>query len=199
MVTFFPEDVAHEEKQSGSSYFDVASLSHLFVPTRREKIQSKLKSMRKDASRLMSSPPRSLRGETDLACTAVAVFFEARGEPVKGQRAVASVVLQRALTPDRWGDSACDVVRPVQFSFMQTRYGFPRITRQEGWKAAWARAVSIAEHVLAEGPMPELKGADHYHTRGVRPAWRLTMPRVAAIGNHLFYADPKSPPLPTEK
>ncbi len=98
------------------------------------------------------------------------------------------------MTPDRWGDTPCEVVRPVQFSFMTSRYGFPAITGKEDWRRAWPLAIDVAARTLLSGPMPELQGADHYHTPAVKPYWRLEMPRIGAIGNHLFYADSRSRP-----
>jgi spore germination cell wall hydrolase CwlJ-like protein len=192
MVSFFPEDIAVEEAKSDQSFFDIQKLAKLFPGKSSDTLGDTMADLQADANRLVSSPPKSLKGETSLACTAVAVFFEARGESFEGQEAVASVVLQRALTPGRWGSTPCDVVRPVQFEFMTSRYGYPRITKQPGWQTSWPKAVNVAAQILAGGPLPELKGADHYHTRQSRPYWRLKMPRVAAIGNHFFYADPLS-------
>lgn len=192
MVSFFPEDIAVEEAKSDQSFFNIQKLAKLFPGLSHDTLGDTISDLQADADRLISSPPKSLKGETSLACTAVAVFFEARGESIEGQEAVASVVLQRALTPGRWGSTPCDVVRPVQFEFMTSRYGYPKITKQSGWQTSWPKAVNLAAQILADGPLPELKGADHYHTRQSRPYWRLKMPRVAAIGNHFFYADPLS-------
>jgi len=45
-----------------------------------------------------------------LVCIAVAVYFEARGEPTAGQAAVAHVVRNRIESPE-YPDNACDVVK----------------------------------------------------------------------------------------
>lgn len=141
-----------------------------------------------DAARLLAAPPRSLEGETDLACMAVAVYHEARGESIVGQRAVASVVLQRTLVPERWGRSPCEVVRPVQFEFMTSRWGYAPI--REG--RAWETALRVALTIMLQGPDATIMGADHYHTPQVFPKWRHAMDMVAEIGNHRFYVDPIS-------
>jgi spore germination cell wall hydrolase CwlJ-like protein len=47
---------------------------------------------------------------TPLVCVAVAVYFEARGEPTAGQVAVAHVIRNRIEDP-RYPDNACDVVK----------------------------------------------------------------------------------------
>jgi hypothetical protein len=141
-----------------------------------------------DAARLLHNPPVTLEGETDLACTAVAVYHESRGESIKGQRAVASVVLQRTLVPDRWGERPCEVVRPVQFTFMTGRWTYAPIREMEQWETA----LRVALTILYKGPDPDLQGADHYHTHQVFPDWRNKMDLTTLIGNHRFYVDPLS-------
>lgn len=141
-----------------------------------------------DAARLLAQPPRTLEGETDLACTAVAVYHEARGESIVGQRAVASVILQRTMIPERWGASPCEVVRPVQFSFMTSRWTYAPIRDQGSWETA----LRVALTIMLQGPDATIMGADHYHTAQVFPVWRHKMDMVAQIGNHKFYVDPIS-------
>jgi len=57
---------------------------------------------------------------------------------------------------------------------------------------AWEKAVRFAAHALLESPIPELKGADHYHTTSVSPGWAPRMDRVRLIDDHIFYVDPRS-------
>ena len=45
----------------------------------------------------------------EILCVALAVYFESRGEPLEGQRAVASVVWNRRNDP-RWPNHTCEVV-----------------------------------------------------------------------------------------
>ena len=132
--------------------------------------------------------PASLRGASALECIAVAIYHEARDQDESGQRAVASVILQRAAVEHRWGDTPCDVVVPVQFSFMTSRYGYPPIKELEAWAKAWR----IAREVMNTGPLPELNGADHYHTTEVAPYWAPKMVKIAQLGDHIFYVDPAS-------
>ena len=52
-----------------------------------------------------------------VICLALNIYHEARGEPIEGQRAVASVTLNRTLDP-RWPSTVCGVVYdPQQFSW----------------------------------------------------------------------------------
>lgn len=136
-------------------------------------------------------PPASLRNASDLSCIAVAIYHEARDQDDFGQRAVASVIVQRAALPRRWGDTACETMVPTQFSFLTSRYDYPQIDDL----AAWKKAVRFAARALIEGPIPELKGADHYHTTAVTPNWAPDMVRVRLIDDHIFYVDPRSSAL----
>ena len=47
---------------------------------------------------------------TALACLATAIYFEARGEPMVGQVAVAQVIMSR-VSDERFPDNVCDVVK----------------------------------------------------------------------------------------
>jgi len=51
-------------------------------------------------------------------CLSLALYHEARGEPLNGQRAVAEVIMNR-VESDRFPDTICGVVmQPNQFSFV---------------------------------------------------------------------------------
>src|SRR5688500_11742487 len=73
----------------------------------------------------------------DHECLATAVYFEARGEPLAGQLAVAEVVLNRSRS-GRYPADICAVVKqPWQFSFVR-KGQFPHADRGSD---AWRRAV----------------------------------------------------------
>lgn len=119
----------------------------------------------------------------ELRCLAGAVYFEARGEPLAGQLAVAQVIINR--TEDgRFPRSYCGVVaQPGQFSFMRGSR-MPRI--REG-SAAWDRAVAVA-HIAHRGLWDsEAANAVFFHARYVRPGWSRTKTRLAQIDTHIFY------------
>jgi spore germination cell wall hydrolase CwlJ-like protein len=118
---------------------------------------------------------------SEQACLATAVYFEAKGEPLKGQLGVAQVILNRTKS-GRFPRSVCGVVRqPGQFSFVRGGH-LPAIAHSG---AQWRTAVAIAAIALAgDAPAPAPK-ALYFHARSVSPGWHLT--RVAAIGNHVFY------------
>jgi hypothetical protein len=139
------------------------------------------------AGALAEAPPADFEGLGALGCLAVAIYHEARDQPLLGQRGVAAVILRRAALP-RWGETVCEVVQPVQFSFLAPDRAFPPIDEPDAWRTALA----VAVEALTDGPPPALGNADHYHAARVAPAWREEMRKVARIGAHVFYSDPRS-------
>ena len=116
-------------------------------------------------------------------CLATAVYFEARGESVEGQLAVARVVMNRA-SSGRYPPDWCSVVKqPAQFSFV--RHGeFPSAdTNSDAWKKAEAVAQLAAANVV-----PSI-GPDvlWYHATYVAPSWGHRLNMAEKIGLHIFY------------
>lgn len=138
---------------------------------------------------LIAAPPEDFFELDALGCIAVSIYHEARNQPPAGQYAVGSVILTRAANPDRWGDTACAVVQPVQFSYLTADRQFEPILEPE----AWRMSVLIAAEVLRDGPAPSLKGADHYHATYVSPDWNQAMVPIGRIADHLFWRS-----LPTQ-
>jgi len=118
-----------------------------------------------------------------MNCLATAVYFEARGESLEGQLAVAHVVMNRAAS-GRYPPSWCEVVKqPAQFSFV--RHGqFPEADINSD---AWKKAEAIAE--LAAANIVPSVGTDvlWYHADYVAPSWRHNLQEVQQIGAHIFY------------
>jgi spore germination cell wall hydrolase CwlJ-like protein len=118
-------------------------------------------------------------------CLANAVYFEARGEPLQGQLAVAEVVINRAAS-GRYPSSLCAVVvQPAQFSFVR-RGIIPRADRAS---EAWRRAVAVAR-IAKEKLMPRVLPSSclWYHANYVSPSWGRRLARNAQIGLHIFYS-----------
>lgn len=115
-------------------------------------------------------------------CLANAVYFEARGESLEGQLAVADVVLNRAAS-DKYPSSWCDVVKQkAQFSFVQNRR-FPRITENKAWETAKAVARIAMDDAHEIVPDDVL----WYHADYVAPGWGKRLNQVAKVGIHIFY------------
>lgn len=125
----------------------------------------------------------------ELRCMATAIYFEARDEPVKGQIAVAQVIMNRIRSPF-YPKTICGVVyqgernrHGCQFSFTCT--GKRNAVKE---KPEWATAVKLAKQVIAgEVWLDEVGYATHYHATYVHPPWRHELDKVTQIGGHIFY------------
>jgi N-acetylmuramoyl-L-alanine amidase len=121
--------------------------------------------------------------DAETNCLATAVYFEARGESLEGQLAVARVVINRAAS-GRYPATWCDVVRqPYQFSFVRNGQ-FPQADANS---EAWRKAEAIAE-LAAANIVPSVGPTVlWYHAHYVAPAWRHGLQEVQQIGAHIFY------------
>lgn len=132
----------------------------------------------------------NVEGDKQWACLAEALYFEARGESVKGQFAVAEVILNRVDSP-RYPDTICGVVnqgtgRKHQCQFSYTCDG---IAEKIAEPAAYARVGKVAK-LMVDGAERKLTGgATHYHTKAVNPRWARVFPRTTTIGVHHFYRE----------
>lgn len=130
-------------------------------------------------------------GGKSLTCLSEALYFEARGETVKGQFAVAEVIMNRVASK-RYPDTVCGVInqgtgRKFACQFTYTCDGHKEVINE---KAAYVRLRKIAKLMLSDMEKPLTKGATHYHTKAVRPKWSRVFPRTATIGVHHFYRQP---------
>lgn len=118
--------------------------------------------------------------DRELACLATGVYYEAKGEPLAGQLAVADVILNRTKS-GRFPKSVCSVLaQRGQFSFVR-RGKIPTPPNNAQWRKALAVA-QVAQKDLWESPA---ENALFFHARYVRPSWNRA--RVASVGNHIFY------------
>ncbi|KZX94576.1 MULTISPECIES: cell wall hydrolase [unclassified Sulfitobacter] len=129
-------------------------------------------------------------GSDEWQCLAEALYFEARGETVKGQFAVAEVILNRVRSK-RFPGTLCGVInqgtgKKYQCQFTYTCDGHKEVIAEP---RAFARVGKVARAVL-DGKAPRITdGATHYHTTAVSPNWSKVFTRTAKIGVHLFYRE----------
>jgi len=119
----------------------------------------------------------------ETMCLAQALYYEARSEGVRGQEAVAEVILQRAHS-GRHPKTICGVVRePSQFSFLGDGSMLHELDVD-----AWDKAKTLSERILKREIVTSMTGrALYYHAVSVRPDWADSMVMTAQIGNHIFY------------
>lgn len=129
------------------------------------------------------------KGDAEWQCLRQALYFEARGETLKGQFAVAEVILNRVDSP-RYPKTVCGVVNQGNGRACQFSYACDGIKDVMHEKKAIDRAGRIARLMLDGAPRALTEGATHFHTNAVRPRWAHRFPRTAQIGAHLFYRQP---------
>ena len=122
-------------------------------------------------------------------CLATAIYFEARSEPIKGQIAVAQVIMNRVRS-GFYADTVCGVVyegahkrNACQFSF-----ACDGLADKPKDKKRWKIAMDLAKQVT-DGKvwLRDIGHASHYHATYVSPRWRRSMTRIKRIGAHIFY------------
>jgi spore germination cell wall hydrolase CwlJ-like protein len=127
----------------------------------------------------------------DIKCLTLNIFHEARSESEAGQRAVASVTLNRVASK-HYPNNICDVVYQRNWDKIRKRY-----VGQFSWtefdeppklkSKAWYRAWKIAEKAYKEKDKRQLKGALFYHAKRIKPSWARKKKPIAIIGSHIFY------------
>ena len=148
----------------------------------------------KDNSRVLSpaqqlgleGKPRARAGK----CLADAIYFEARGEPFKGQQAVAQVVMNRVFS-GVYPNDVCGVVYQnagrhlaCQFTFACEGKDLNRIDEPDMWEQA-----KLISRDMLDGKiwLAEVGHATHYHAYWVHPSWVHEMARLNHLGVHTFY------------
>ncbi|KRR26745.1 hydrolase [Bradyrhizobium lablabi] len=122
-------------------------------------------------------------------CLAEAVYFEARGEAVRGQIAVAQVVLNRAFS-GKYPETVCGVVYQNKHRHLACQFTFACDNNKDVIREPdmWERAKKIAKAML-DGQLwlPEVDKSTHYHAYWVRPSWVNEMKKMYKTGVHTFY------------
>lgn len=133
--------------------------------------------------------PKASFSKKQQTCLANGIYFEARGEPARGQAAVAQVILNRVRNPAYPG-SICGVVyqnkhwrNRCQFSFACDRIR-DRISNPKLWTLAKQIA---AETTAGRIWLTQVGSSTHYHATYVNPKWARSMKKVGKIGLHIFY------------
>lgn len=133
--------------------------------------------------------PASAFSEREQRCLAAGIYFEARGEPVKGQAAVAQVILNRVRNP-AYPNSICGVVYQNEKWRNRCQFSFAcdgirdRVKSPAHFETARQVAMAVTAGKIW---LEEVGSATHYHATYVHPRWASTMERVKRIGRHVFY------------
>jgi spore germination cell wall hydrolase CwlJ-like protein len=127
---------------------------------------------------------------TDQRCLAEAIYYEARGEGLKGQEAVAEVIFHR-MQSGRYPRTICGVVYQGAGSGHGCQFSFAcngeRLSPRSG--SSWRRADRLATSILAGLiQLGDTTGnAISFHAADVQPGWGEHLVRTTRIGHHIFY------------
>ena len=122
-------------------------------------------------------------------CLANAIYFEARGEPARGQVAVAQVVMNRVFSP-YYPKDVCGVVYQNAERHLACQFTFAcdGLKKTYSERGAWWRAQRIAKQTL-DGKVwiASVAKSTHYHAYWVNPSWVAEMKKMWRYGVHTFY------------
>ncbi|TPK91881.1 cell wall hydrolase [Mesorhizobium sp. B2-4-12] len=133
--------------------------------------------------------PASVFSKPEQKCLANGIYFEARGESVRGQAAVAQVILNRVRNP-AYPNSICGVVYQNDSWFNRCQFSFAcdgrkkRIDNPVAYKTAQDIAMAVTAGKIF---IPEVGSSTHYYAQYVHPGWAHTMQKMTKIGLHIFY------------
>ncbi|MFG1345695.1 cell wall hydrolase [Xanthobacter autotrophicus DSM 431] len=122
-------------------------------------------------------------------CLAEAIYFESRGEPKRGQVAVAQVIVNRVFSgyypADVCGAVYQNAHRHLACQFTFACDGIRDVIREPDM---WVQAKEIAADML-DGKLwlASIGRATHYHAYWVHPSWVREMRKLDRIGVHTFY------------
>ncbi len=143
--------------------------------------------IRYDAAWLAALPAPT--GGSDWECLTEALYFEARGESLKGQIAVAEVILNRVDSP-LYPSTVCGVVKARGRGACAFSYVCDGNSDKMRDRVSRDRAARIARLMLDGAPRQLTEGATHFHTRAVKPKWARQFKHTTTIGAHIFYRQP---------
>ncbi len=127
-----------------------------------------------------------------LDCLALNIYFEARGEPLEGKRAVGHVVINR-VEDEQFPSNVCQVVHQggeavrdrCQFSWWCDGRSDKPVDL-----VSWQESREVAWKVLSGATKDPTHGALWYHAGHVQPDWQDELVKIHKIGGHLFYRRP---------
>ncbi|QIN92033.1 hypothetical protein [Phage NBEco002] len=118
----------------------------------------------------------------EIDCIAKNIYFESRGEGIKGMTAIAHVTKNR-VNSGKFPDSYCKVVyQSNQFSWVSKR---PKVDKTD---EAWQTAKNLARVIYyVDLPQDPTYGALYFHSGKDKPYWTKKFKKTTKIKGHTFY------------
>ena len=178
-TAYAPSDPYHASSSPFDALLGSSGAGGRFVPPMAEG----------DHSWMRVPLPKIVFTAAEQECLATGIYFEARGEELRGQAAVAQVILNRVRNP-AYPDTVCDVVYQNQHMLNRCQFSFacdgvPEVISD---RRAYRLAKDVALAVTAGKIfLPEVASSTHYNATYVHPKWAQSMERMTQIGSHIFY------------
>ena len=124
----------------------------------------------------------------ELKCLSEALYFEARGEQIEGQIAVADVIINRK-NSKRFPSTICGVVSEGSHKRNACQFSYNCDGKLELIydKKTYKRIVKLSSMILNGAFSDVTNGATFFHASEVSPSWSKKFKKTRKIGRHIFY------------
>ena len=124
----------------------------------------------------------------ELKCLSEALYFEARGEQIEGQIAVADVIINRK-NSNQFPSTICGVVSEGSHRRNACQFSYNCDGKLELIydKKTYKRIVKLSSMILNGAFSDVTNGATFFHASEVSPSWSKKFKKTRKIGRHIFY------------
>ena len=124
----------------------------------------------------------------EMKCLSEALYFEARGEQIEGQIAVADVIINRK-NSSRFPSSICGVISEGSHKKHACQFSYNCDGKLELIydKKTYSRIVKLSSMILNGAFSDVTNGATFFHASEVSPSWSKKFQKTRKIGRHIFY------------
>ena len=124
----------------------------------------------------------------ETKCLSEALYFEARGEQIEGQIAVADVIINRK-NSNRFPSTICGVVSEGSHKKHACQFSYNCDGKLELIydKKTYSRIAKLSSMILNGAFSDVTNGATFFHASEVSPSWSKKFQKTRKIGRHIFY------------
>ncbi len=181
-----PVEVAETQPEIDIAVMSAPKADALATPN----VDANVPDVATDAANALDALPKAVGGP-QWKCLTEAVYFEARSESLRGQVAVAEVILNR-VDSRKYPNSVCKVVKQGASKKNACQFSYNCDGKKEvmSERGARERAGKIARALMDGRERILTGGATHYHATYVKPGWAKRLVKTAEIDTHVFYRYP---------
>lgn len=127
---------------------------------------------------LAAKPSKNHKQQID--CLATAMYYESRGEPDLGKKAVGHVIMNRVESGKYPSDVCSVILQHKQFSFVKKKKVLTPPKNE-----VYNDIRDLAENIYHDKSKDPTNNALHFHATYVNPKWKKRA--KIKIGNHIFW------------